>query len=45
MVISRSMFEKKMSDADPFLRALVKIFADHIRTMAETISRANTRAS
>jgi CRP/FNR family transcriptional regulator, cyclic AMP receptor protein len=34
IVISRQMFEKKMKNADPFLRGLLNILADHVRRMS-----------
>lgn len=34
IVISRQMFEAKMKKADPFLRGLLNILADHVRRMS-----------
>lgn len=38
IVISRQMFEAKMARADPFIRGLLNILADHVRK----ISKAKT---
>jgi len=38
IVISRQMFEAKMAKADPFIRGLLNILADHVRK----ISKAKT---
>jgi CRP/FNR family transcriptional regulator, cyclic AMP receptor protein len=35
IVISRQMFEAKMKKADPFLRGLLNILADHVRRMSK----------
>jgi CRP-like cAMP-binding protein len=35
LIISRQMFEVKLNKADPFLRGLFKIFADHIRILSQ----------
>ncbi|MHA1597877.1 MAG: cyclic nucleotide-binding domain-containing protein [Alphaproteobacteria bacterium] len=35
IVISRKMFEAKMSKADPFIRGLLNILADHVRRMSK----------
>jgi CRP/FNR family cyclic AMP-dependent transcriptional regulator len=34
IVISRAMFEEKLSRTDPFIRGLLKIFASNIRSMS-----------
>ncbi len=34
IVISRTMFEEKLSRTDPFIRGLLKIFASNIRSMS-----------
>ncbi len=31
IIVTRSMFEEKMNKADPFLRGLLNILADHVR--------------
>ncbi len=35
IVISRQMFEAKMKKADPFLRGLLNILADHVRRLSK----------
>jgi CRP-like cAMP-binding protein len=35
IVISRQMFEAKMNKADPFIRGLLNILADHVRRMSK----------
>ncbi len=32
IVVSQSMFDQKMSKADPFIRGLLNILADHVRS-------------
>lgn len=34
IIITRAMFEQKLAKADPFLKGLLKIFANNIRRMA-----------
>ena len=36
IVVTRAMFEQKLARTDPFIKALLKIFADNIRRMAST---------
>ena len=33
IIVSRRMFEQKMEKADPFIRRLLRIFADNIRAL------------
>lgn len=40
IVISRQMFEAKMKKADPFLRGLLNILADHVRRMSSEKSES-----
>jgi len=40
IVISRQMFEAKMKKADPFLRGLLNILADHVRRMSKDKAEA-----
>ena len=35
IVVSRQMFEKKLNKADPFIRGLLNILADHVRRMSK----------
>ncbi len=35
IVISRNLFEDKLAKADPFVRGLLKIFAEQIRSMSD----------
>ncbi len=35
IVVSRQMFEKKLSTADPFIRGLLNILSDHVRKMSK----------
>jgi len=35
IIITRQMFEKKMQKADPFIRGLMNILADHVRRMSD----------
>jgi CRP/FNR family transcriptional regulator, cyclic AMP receptor protein len=35
IVITRQMFEAKMKNADPFIRGLMNILADHVRRMSD----------
>lgn len=37
VVASRMLFNKKMKDADPFLRGMINVLVDHIRRMADEI--------
>jgi CRP/FNR family transcriptional regulator, cyclic AMP receptor protein len=36
IIITRAMFEQKLAKADPFLKGLLKIFANNIRRMASS---------
>lgn len=45
MVVSRKMLDRKLAAVDPFTRALIDILADHIRSLASALSKAETRAS
>ena len=38
IVITRQMFDAKMKKADPFLRGLLNILADHVRRMSKGMS-------
>ena len=35
IVVTRGMFEQKMAKADPFIRGLLNILADHVRTASK----------
>ncbi len=35
IVVTRAMFEQKLKSADPFIRGLLNILTDHIRTMSK----------
>jgi CRP/FNR family cyclic AMP-dependent transcriptional regulator len=35
IIISRQLFDQKLSKSDPFIRGLLKIFADNIRSMSK----------
>ncbi len=45
MIITGKTFAARMQKMDPFTRALINIFADHIRNLSSTLSEAKTRAS
>ncbi len=45
MIITRKTFAMRMEKMDPFTRALINIFADHIRSLASALGEAKTRAS
>ncbi len=36
MLVTREMFDRKMSKADPFIRGLLNILADHVRKMSKS---------
>ena len=38
IVVSRKLFEEKLAKADPFLRGLLKIFAENIRNLSSEAS-------
>jgi CRP/FNR family cyclic AMP-dependent transcriptional regulator len=40
LVISREIFQKKLSTADPFVKALIDILTSHIRGLASKISKS-----
>jgi len=42
IVITRQMFDAKMKKADPFLRGLLNILADHVRRMSKGMSNNKT---
>jgi len=35
IVVTRNMFEQKLNKADPFIRGLLKILVDHVRSSAK----------
>jgi hypothetical protein len=35
IVISRSMFQAKLNDTDPFIKGLLTILSDHVRSMRQ----------
>ena len=35
ILVTRAMFEQKLNKADPFLKGLLNILVDHIRTMGD----------
>jgi len=37
LVISRAQMTKKMSDADPFYRALIEVLSSHVRSVADKL--------
>lgn len=37
VIASRMLFNKKMKDADPFLRGMINVLTDHIRRMANEL--------
>ena len=37
IVVSERMFQAKLGKADPFLRALLNIFVNHIRTLSDRV--------
>ncbi len=45
MIITRQTFAMRMKKMDPFTRALINIFAEHIRSLTSALSEAKTRAS
>jgi CRP-like cAMP-binding protein len=45
MIITRKTFASRMEKMDPFTRALINIFAEHIRSLASALGEAKTRAS
>ena len=45
VIISRMLFEQKMAKADPFIRGLLKIFANNIRSMAKSQAKGAAKAS
>ena len=45
VIISRAVFEQKMAKADPFIRGLLKIFANNIRSMAKSQTKGAPKAS
>ena len=40
LVISREIFQRKLSTADPFVKALIDILTSHIRGLASKISKS-----
>jgi hypothetical protein len=38
IVVSRKLFEEKLTKADPFVRGLLKIFAENIRNLSSVAS-------
>ena len=38
MVITKNVFEDKLNNCDPFVRAIIKIFMDKIRTQSENLT-------
>ena len=45
IVVSREMFEQKMAKTDPFVRGLMKIFAETIRNMSSQLSKSGAGAA
>lgn len=39
IIVSRTMFQQKLSKVDPFIRGLINIFANNIRNMAKNIGK------
>lgn len=37
-MVSRKLFEEKLTKADPFMRGLLKIFAENIRNLSSVAS-------
>ena len=38
MVITRDLFNQRLSDLAPFQRALIRVLSDHVRSIVETLS-------
>ena len=45
IIVTRQMFETKLAKTDPFIRALLKIFAESIRTLSAKLAATGPTAA